>query len=844
MTPKEYIENIKYKQLNSDKEFILDSLTAAIDRLQKTFPRYGSFLMEFIQNADDAGSNSLKFELLNNSISIWNDGRPFNFEDVKSICKVGRSSKSPRDYIGYLGVGFKAVFLISDCVEIYSGEFKFKFDKNFWEDPSYIPWQIIPLWIDEPQIEFNDQNGNYTTLFNLFLKENILVEKIREEIKPEHLSSKIILFLRNIKEIKIKDTAKNYERKILKCKINNTSEYEIYQIKEYENDNLTQTQWIVFRLVCSVPQNVKEDLITKEWERENIEKREVLVAFLLDEEDNLIKERGTAHIGIFSFLPLKEIPSGLNFLIQTDFLTSPGRGEIIRECLWNYWLADEIYKLIVNKCIPVFLRHDKWKMNFTQILYSQEGGHELFEEHIKKPLRNYLENNEVLITEDETFAKAEELIKIENEIRELVTDEDINMLYPNKKIIHNECKTHSYLETKIEKLPSDILSFLRSSKGRELTEKKANLKDVNWFKKLFSILVDKYNYSYFCKHYPFYNKEHDKFWNEMRDFPNPIILTQDYNLAKINECFTNPQNLEIPQPIKNRFKIVHQELVNDEKFKEFIKKLNEERYLYPPPADKVIKKLTQDDIERALQEYAASQLTPEEWENLADADRIKKIKSLKDLWRHRNFSLENYNFLTLKSKNGNWVKPEKILFSKEYQPDDVIENLVEENLLDLPLEFLSPEFIENESDDEIRKWKRFFEELGVNKIIEDKKNEIVQRIAILTSLKYEKEKGREARELGESERLGYDIESKSENEERFIEVKGTYETSYDIFLTVNEFKSLKEKQDRYFIYIVTNALKNPILYVCRGDKLLEIEDIKVIMPFSKWKTLIEDEFQP
>ena len=110
LTPKEYIEDIKNRQINSDKEFILDSLTGAIDRLQKAFPRYGSFLMEFVQNADDAKSRSLKIEILQDTIKISNNGLVFSEDDVKSICKVGRSSKTPKDYIGYLGVGFKAVF--------------------------------------------------------------------------------------------------------------------------------------------------------------------------------------------------------------------------------------------------------------------------------------------------------------------------------------------------------------------------------------------------------------------------------------------------------------------------------------------------------------------------------------------------------------------------------------------------------------------------------------------------------------------------------------------------------------------------------------------------------------
>ena len=329
---KKYIENIKTEQLKSNKDFILDSLAGAIDRLQKAFPRYGSFLMEFVQNADDAKSQSLKIEILTDSIRIFNDGDLFSDDDVKSICKVGRSSKTPKDYIGYLGVGFKAVFLISDCPEIYSGDFRFKFSKKVWDDITHTPWQVIPLWIDVPQIEFS---AKYRTAFNLHLKEIKLVEKLREETKPEHLSDRILLFLRNVKEIEIIDSIQKFKRKITKSELSKTSDYEIYQVQEYENDNLkNQDRWVIFRSSCMVPKEVKDDYVTKDWERENVEKREAVVAFKLEEDDNLVAERrGTAHIGVFSFLPLKEIPSGLNFLIQVDFLTSPGRGELARECL-------------------------------------------------------------------------------------------------------------------------------------------------------------------------------------------------------------------------------------------------------------------------------------------------------------------------------------------------------------------------------------------------------------------------------------------------------------------------------------------------------------------------------
>jgi len=100
--------------------------------------------------------------------------------------------------------------------------------------------------------------------------------------------------------------------------------------------------------------------------------------------------------------------------------------------------------------------------------------------------------------------------------------------------------------------------------------------------------------------------------------------------------------------------------------------------------------------------------------------------------------------------------------------------------------------------------------------------------------------------LGESDKPGYDIESKSENnEERYIEVKGTSDSSCDILLSVNEFRGLRSKQEKYFVYVVINAFRNPVLYVTRGGRLLDISDTKIIIPFNQWWAKAKDEeYQP
>jgi len=216
-----------------------------------------------------------------------------------------------------------------------------------------------------------------------------------------------------------------------------------------------------------------------------------------------------------------------------------------------------------------------------------------------------------------------------------------------------------------------------------------------------------------------------------------------------------------------------------------------------------------------------------------------------DLWKKKYIDTKNLSFLKLKTKSGKWLQPKDIVFSKEYKPEHQIENIVEKGLFDLPIEFLSTEFIKNETDDEINEWCRFFKELGVDEKIEREKDSIVQRIGILTALKYEKIKKRKPRELGESEKRGYDIESESKDERRYIEVKGSSRSNPDIFITTNEFRTLQEKQDKYFIYVVRDVLRNPRLRITPGSKLLEITDIKIIIPFNKWwESAEEEEFQP
>lgn len=798
---KKQIEDIQSQYLRSP-ELALDSLSGAIDRLQKAFSRRGHFIMEFIQNADDAKARRLMIEISNDKLSIFNDGQPFNSEDVKSICRVGRSSKLIEDYIGYLGVGFKSVFLISENPQTYSAPYYFEFKKYNWSSPEKLPWQVMPIWLEETL------DNKWSTTFVIPLRNIEIAESIKSEISPENLSARVLLFLRNIEEITIADENGNIERKMTK-KLSRDGLYTISDSRNGASREILE-QWLVFRKLCEVPPEVKKDYATKEWERENVKIREVVVAFKMDEHDHLEEVMGTAHIGVFSFVPLKEEETGLKFLMQADFLTAPGREVITRETKWNRWLAEEIYNLVVEKGIPTFMKSEKWKMNFTKVLYPGVGGHSLFDEHVKRPLRDYIENNPVLIAEDGSFIKATKAVSIGDEIRDFLTKADLKTLYPSKKIVHPNCES----EIVIEQGPITILSFVKAYQTQELMKKKAEHKDIKWFKKLYAKL-NTYSDAYLKKELMYEN----------------IILTSDGKLVKADKVYIKPRRFHIPSEIEANFELVHPTLSGDLDTLEFLMKLD-------------IEKLTDEHIRHLLGTKELPEIS-KNWGTLSDSEKKEKITLCKELWEKHQVDIKDLSFLTLKTKDYKWLLPNELIFPKEYKPRHNLEQIVEKGLLDLPLMFLSAEFVQDKKDVEINSWHNFFQELGVDTaILQEKQQHIVQRIGIKTALCFEEKKGSVARELGESEKPGYDIKSESPSEERHIEVKGSSDLNPRMPLSKKEFETLQKEEEKYFVYVVEDALRVPHLYTIKGNELLKTGFSFITIEAKQWKILKEDEFQP
>ena len=470
-----HIEEIQKSYITGDVR-VLEALTGAMQIIEKAFTRSGHFILEFIQNAEDAEARRVRIVLEDGVIKIFNDGKPFTRDDVEAICSIGRSRKDPRKHIGYLGVGFKAVFLVSSRPHIYSKTYRFKFDKHYWDEKhKNVPWQITPIWLDEVPDELRDWN----VYFYIPIDEKKYEEKIKDEL--ENLTSTTLLFLRSIDELELVFNGKN--KVFRREKKEGNENYTIYTLKVIENGVEKETSsWVVFRRVVKVPDEVKADKYTKDWNRDKVEYREIAIAFKLDNTGNLEPVPGTVKFGVFSYVPLKEEPIELQYYIHADFLIAPGRNVIHREALWNRWILREIAKFIVEHIIKVFESHEKWRYSYINILYKKTY-REPFDECLVNPIIEEIEKGPHFVTIDRNLAKLSEVVKVDQKVLEALGSRGVILIerLTGKKVLDPKVLLPYDLVYKLKEsnsLIEDVKDLRKYLKDQDLEHLKEKLKDV------------------------------------------------------------------------------------------------------------------------------------------------------------------------------------------------------------------------------------------------------------------------------------------------------------------------------------------------------------------------------
>lgn len=274
-------------------------------------------------------------------------------------------------------------------------------------------------------------------------------------------------------------------RRVLERMSGGPAPYDLVEITGDLGGTSTREPWVVFRATVEVRDEVRRDPETARWQRHEVTSRQIAAAFAPDEEGQLRPVTGTAYMGVFSFLPLKEVKSGLAFLIQADFLTGPGRETIRRDALWNRWMARELFRFVSGRVAPALLAHEPWRYVVAELLYPGEGGPDVLAEELLTPLRRYVESQPVLVAADGSLVTRQGAVRIADWTAEWVRAvdiRDIEAVLPGQKVLHL-----------LTRLPQGLWAgqdfAVNSSRWPwemdELVEARAKAGDVAFFKALY-----------------------------------------------------------------------------------------------------------------------------------------------------------------------------------------------------------------------------------------------------------------------------------------------------------------------------------------------------------------------
>ncbi|MBD3249174.1 hypothetical protein GF336_03955 [Candidatus Woesearchaeota archaeon] len=628
------------------------------------FTELNRFMEEMIQNAEDSKSKEIIFTINPREVVIENNGETFASEDVEAITEVGNTTKQDSDSIGMFGLGFKSVFLLSQTPIVHSGYYNFSFNSHTY---------IRPELVGSP-------SDNY-------LSKTYVILPLKKELSKRIIDSvrgyynkigELILFLKNLKHIKIMD-ADMGEIKFEKIKNKNITR--IYKTENGEKSLLSK--WLI-HFDSFIPTNLALRSL-KEDDRRKKEGYELLVdlAYELDRKNNLIDTHNKI---LFSFLATKS-NTRLPFIINSDFQLTGDRERIKEDSNWNKYIfecAEELFR----KSIDFFKERKEYRHLFYGVIPKRENcpsGKQLLLTFYNS-VHEFCTKNKIILTDSGQFEKGENCYFDDKNFSELIHN-DLLKRIENKQFVSRE-------------IPSDYRQHISTFGIKHFNENKiiGFLRDNP---KVISQMPDEKLLELYAKLYSIFPQN---LIQSLADIP--LIKIDDGTYKKISQLKNNPifylDKSEQSIPETDKIEITY----FNEKLWEVISKTKENslRYFFDIlKQEGLVKKF---DINSFITTYLLVQ-----FKNIENEKRLFELTLyIKDRFKGINEETKKIinEKLLLKTKNGKWVNPSKVYFSKEYIDDDLFDELSE----DFEIQVLSKEYLKISKDKD--SWKSFFSNLSVN----------------------------------------------------------------------------------------------------------------------------------
>jgi hypothetical protein len=383
------------------------------------YPDNAHFIYEIIQNAEDSlylknKKAELEFHLLSNGILVLSNQDGFTDDDIRSICVMASGGKIAKkdQFIGEKGLGFRSVFKITTTPCISSNGYQFYFDKK----QSYEKPFLLKDYENSLPTEFSQYND--TAIFLPYSINKNEIEELENDFQSK-IKPKLILFLKKLNSISVIKNSKKY---MFIEKENSKSEN--FELSKLKDSNQKQDFYITRRTI--------DVSGLSEEKRKGIQEREIVLAYSED-----IEETST---NIFAFLPT-DIDSRLNFTIQADFLLDTSRGHIL-ENEWNQNIFKEIKSFIISN-INLFKNHSKLKFDYLKYYLQETKSNNKFIDNLYSQTINEIRNNDLILSENETWQKPNNILLIEDNIK--IDTRYLKLLFgENYEQVHSKFKLNEY----------------------------------------------------------------------------------------------------------------------------------------------------------------------------------------------------------------------------------------------------------------------------------------------------------------------------------------------------------------------------------------------------------------
>jgi hypothetical protein len=379
-------------------------------------------LTELLQNADDVGATTAEIELTDKGIFFTHNGYEFDEPHLRALCDIGETTKKPGVHIGFMGIGFKAAFKISDKPHVFSGSYRFFFTREE---------VIVPYWLDEISLDVQTHLQKGFTTFFLPFRPDLTLEIIEsfEETVLTKLEPLCLVFLRNIMKIAIISPAGT--RVLVKAKeahsVQLLNKERVYVTEEKEGKERTYN-YLIFNKILEIPEHAKNDYRAKDSRRADLKTTVVTLAFTL--KDGSVEPVKSV---LYTFLPTP-FETGLRFAVNCDFILNTQRTEIDFVSRWNLWLLESISD-VLKEIVHEFIRDEKQKLCFYDVLPRKREVSERLFAKIAAPLIDYMKANPLILTANGDLAKPLEVALASEEAQKIIPPEKADArYYVNTKI--------------------------------------------------------------------------------------------------------------------------------------------------------------------------------------------------------------------------------------------------------------------------------------------------------------------------------------------------------------------------------------------------------------------------